>query len=46
MTQYENNLSIYKDLVEEINCFFEDTTENKINISNFFTEDFITEDFY
>tara|TARA_A100001035_G_C27360473_1_gene311130 strand:- start:61 stop:504 length:444 start_codon:yes stop_codon:yes gene_type:complete len=41
MTQYDNNLSIYKDLVEEINCFFEDTTENKINISNFFTEDFI-----
>ena len=39
--EYENNLSHFKHVIEAINMYFMDPTLEKIEISNYYTEDFI-----
>ena len=38
---YEKNLSHFKNLIEDINIYFMDSTINNIEISNYYTEDFV-----
>ena len=38
---YENNLYHFKNLVEDINIYFIDSTINNLDISNYFSEDFV-----
>ena len=39
--EFDNNLSGYKELTVEINNYFIDQKEEEINVSDFYTEDFI-----
>jgi hypothetical protein len=38
---YEKNLSHFKNLIEDINVYFIDSTINNLEISNYYTEDFV-----
>jgi hypothetical protein len=38
---YEKNLSHFKNLIEVINVYFIDSTINNLEISNYYTEDFV-----
>jgi len=38
---YAKNLSHFKNLIEDINIYFMDSTINNIEISNYYTEDFV-----
>ena len=38
---YEKNLSHFKNLIEDINIYFIDSTINNIEISNYYIEDFV-----
>ena len=38
---YEKNLSHFKNLIDDINVYFIDSTINNLEISNYYTEDFI-----
>ena len=38
---YEKNLSHFKNLIEEINIYFIDSTMNNLEISNYYTKDFV-----
>ena len=38
---YEKNLSHFKNLIEDINIYFIDSTINNIEISNYYTTDFV-----
>ena len=38
---YEKNLNHFKNLIEDINIYFIDSTLNNLEISNYYTEDFI-----
>ena len=38
---YEKNLSHFKNLIEDINIYFIDSTINDLEISNYYTEDFV-----
>ena len=39
--EYEKNLTHFKNLVENINTYFIDSTDENLDISNFYTEDFV-----
>lgn len=39
--EYEKNLNSFKSLIEEINTYFIDSTQDNLEISNYYTEDFI-----
>jgi len=39
--EYEKNLNCFKSLIEEINTYFIDSTQDNLEISNYYTEDFI-----
>jgi hypothetical protein len=39
--EYENNLDNFKDLIKDINTYFIDSTQDNLEISDFYTEDFI-----
>ena len=39
--QYKENLNTFKNLIEEINSYFLDTTLTELEISNYYTEDFV-----
>ena len=38
---YEKNLNLYKDLVNNLNTYFLDTNNTSINLSKYFSEDFV-----
>ena len=38
---YEKNLNHFKNLIEDINIYFIDSTINNLEISNYYTEDFV-----
>jgi hypothetical protein len=38
---YEKNLSHFKNLIEDINVYFIDSTINNLEISNYYTDDFV-----
>ena len=38
---YEKNLNQFKNLIEDINIYFIDSTINNLEISNYYTEDFV-----
>ena len=38
---YEKNLSHFKNLIEDINIYFIDSTINNLDISNYYTDDFV-----
>ena len=38
---YEKNLNHFKNLIEDINIYFIDSTINNLDISNYYTEDFV-----
>jgi len=38
---YEKNLSHFKNLIEDINIYFIDSTMNNLEISKYYTEDFV-----
>ena len=38
---YEKNLSHFKNLIEDINIYFIDSTINNLDISNYYNEDFV-----
>ena len=38
---YEKNLSHFKNLIKDINTYFIDSTQDTLEISNYYTEDFI-----
>ena len=39
--EFDNNLSNYKELTLELNDYFIDQKEGELNISDYYTEDFI-----
>jgi len=39
--KYEKNLEHFKDLIKAINTYFTDAKEENINISDYYTEDFV-----
>ena len=39
--KYEKNLKHFKNLILDINNYFSDSTLNNLDISNYYTEDFI-----
>tara|TARA_B100000214_G_scaffold371331_1_gene347502 strand:- start:627 stop:1121 length:495 start_codon:yes stop_codon:yes gene_type:complete len=39
--KYEENLHHFKSLINDINIYFQDSTQNDIQIHNYFTEDFV-----
>ena len=39
--EYEKNLTHFKNLIEDINIYFIDSTIHNLEISNYYTEDFI-----
>jgi len=38
---YEKNLNHFKNLIEDINVYFIDSTINNLEISNYYTDDFV-----
>ena len=38
---YEKNLNHFKNLIEDVNIYFIDSTINNLEISNYYTEDFV-----
>ena len=38
---YEKNLNYFKNLIEDINVYFIDSTINNLEISNYYTDDFV-----
>jgi len=38
---YEKNLNHFKNLIEDINVYFIDSTRNNLEISNYYTDDFV-----
>ena len=40
-SEYDKNLNHFKNLIKEINNYFTDVTKGNIEISNYYTEDFI-----
>ena len=39
--KYEENLHHFKSLINDINIYFQDSTQNDIQIHNYYTEDFV-----
>ena len=39
--EYEENLNHFKNLIEDINIYFMDSTLDNLEISNYYTEDFV-----